>query len=271
VLAAAAYAGVSGRVYQAACAGELRAERVGTVRSPLLDEISGAVASRRHPRVLWVHEDSGAGARLYAIRTNGRLVASIEVAGAKAVDWEDIAIGPGSSSGPDLLYLADIGDNDERRATVTIYRFPEPALTATSVRATAVMLRYADGPHDAEALLVDPDRGTLIVITKELLGAGVYTAPGSGGVLRRRGSLAAIGSVTAADVSPDGDLVAVRTYLAVTIWRRSHAQGMAAALRGRGCSVRLVEGQGEALAFSRDGRALLAISEGTRPAILRLR
>jgi hypothetical protein len=229
------------------------------------------VASRRQPGVLWVHEDSGGGARVYAIRTNGRLVASVELDGADALDWEDIAIGPGPSPGGDFLYVADIGDNDARRRTVTVYRFPEPALDATEAAATAIRLRYPHGPHDAEALLVDPDRGTLVVLTKGLLGAGIYTAPPAGGTLRRRGTLPVFGAVTAADVSAGGDLVAVRTYLDVSVWRRSATQGIAAALRSRRCSTPLAEGQGEALTFSSTGRALFAISEGVRAAILRLR
>jgi hypothetical protein len=219
-----------------------------------------------------VHEDSGGGARLYAITTGGRLVASVRIEGATALDWEDIAIGPGPTTrGPGRLYVADIGDNDERRRSVTVYRLPEPAPGTRSVRATAIRLRYPDGPHDAEALLVDPERGSLVLLTKGLLGAGVYTAPASGGTLRRSGTLGILGAVTAADVSPGGDLVAVRTYTGVTLWRRPAGEDIPAALRSRRCFVPLGEGQGEALAFSATGRGLFAISEGRRPAILRLR
>ena len=39
-------------------------------------------------------------------------------------------------------------------------------------------LTYADGPRDAEALLVDPDDGTIVVVTKALLGAAeVWVTP----------------------------------------------------------------------------------------------
>ena len=44
----------------------------------------------------------------------------------------------------------------------------------------ALRLRYPDGPHNAEAMLVDPRTGDLVIITKVATGgpAGVYTAPG---------------------------------------------------------------------------------------------
>ena len=38
-------------------------------------------------------------------------------------------------------------------------------------------LRYADGPHDAEALLDDPRSDRLYVATKEAAGGGLYRAP----------------------------------------------------------------------------------------------
>ncbi|NLT76895.1 MAG: hypothetical protein GXX98_10255, partial [Planctomycetes bacterium] len=67
----------------------------GIVRTPLIQEASGLVASRKNPGVLWVHNDSGDTARVFAIDTRGNLLGVCSVTGAKARDWEDIAIGPG--------------------------------------------------------------------------------------------------------------------------------------------------------------------------------
>ena len=44
-----------------------------------------------------------------------KVVGSYVLAGAAAVDWEDMAIGP-TSEGGSYLYLADIGDNADRRS-----------------------------------------------------------------------------------------------------------------------------------------------------------
>ena len=48
------------------------------------------------------------------------------MSGATAVDWEDIAAGPGPVSGVAYLYLADIGDNAKARTSVQVYRVREP-------------------------------------------------------------------------------------------------------------------------------------------------
>src|SRR5690606_16613699 len=46
--------------------------RVGTVASSHVVEASGLVASRKQPDVLWVHNDSGNAATLYALGRDGR-------------------------------------------------------------------------------------------------------------------------------------------------------------------------------------------------------
>ncbi len=87
-----------------------------------------------------------------------------------------------------------------------MYRTPEPerAPSGRGGRLTDVdplELAYPDGPRDAEALLVDPRTGDLIVITKDVLGASeVYVADA--------GSLTPgqpIEMVDAGDLLVDGD------------------------------------------------------------------
>ena len=98
----------------------------GQVASRAIIEASGMVASRKNPGVLWVHNDSGDSARVFALSYHGDLLASYNLTGASAVDWEDMALGPGPDPGKEYLYLADIGDNRRKRSFVTIYRIPEP-------------------------------------------------------------------------------------------------------------------------------------------------
>ncbi len=56
-----------------------------------LGEVSGIVASRRHPGIFWVHNDGDNAAELYAIDGEGQLRATLQVAGVRNVDWEDLA------------------------------------------------------------------------------------------------------------------------------------------------------------------------------------
>jgi hypothetical protein len=207
------------------------------------------------------------------------------VTGAKAVDWEDLAAGPGPETGRSYLYIGDIGDNDEERAQITVYRIPEPALkpedasstkrnprTATEVE--AFRLRYPDGKHDAEALMIHPLTGDLYIVTKTLLdNPGVYRAAAplnasAVTTLERLGNLSVPGilggAITGGDISPDGLRVALCDYMQGyelelpasahksfdEIWKRP----MAIIALGQ-------RKQGEAICYRLDGKALLTTSD----------
>lgn len=255
-------------LYEAACTGSLGVQRTGTVRSSALGELSGIVASRSRPGTYWVVNDSGGGSRVYAIGASGRLRQTVRVSGAPALDWEDIALGPGPSPGRNYLYVADIGDNDARRRQIEVVRIPEPVPGQTAVRATRIVLRYPDGPRDAEALVVDPRRGTFVIVAKAIGGARVYEGRARGGTLRRAGSVFTLAPVTGASVSARGDVIALRTYLSVLLWRRSPGTSLGEALGGRPCAAPAPpEQQGEAVAISANGRRLVTVGEGARPPV----
>ena len=54
--------------------------------------------------------------------------------------------------------------------TVPVGPVAPPPRTLTGVAALTFV--YPDGPHDAEALIVDPSSGELFIVTKEALGTG---------------------------------------------------------------------------------------------------
>ena len=82
--------------------------------------------SRAHPGVLWTDNDSGERAYVYATDLTGADRGFVRIDGARAVDWEDIALGPCPTRKGPCLYLADTGDNDRTRKSVIIYAVPEP-------------------------------------------------------------------------------------------------------------------------------------------------
>ena len=134
-----------------------------------LRESSGVTISRRYPGVFWTHNDSGDEPRVYAIDATARLVATFEVEGARARDWEAMELGPCPGSGTSCLYLADIGDNLAGRNSVAIYIIEEPDPSAGDGEVAllgAVRFVYPDGPHNAEALAITAE-GNLVVVTKE--------------------------------------------------------------------------------------------------------
>lgn len=268
-------------------------EQIATLEDAAVKESSGIVASRRNPGLFWTHNDSGDGPFVYAFDRAGRRRGTFRVAGAQAYDWEDIAAGPGPEHGLPYLYAGDIGDNEERRDVVTVYRFPEPDVTnakgagvasprdTTPVTALAETLRlkYPDGAHNAEALLVHPSTGDLYVVTKGVDSAGVYklAAPFDAAAtytlarvatLRGPGFFGAL--VTGGDISPDGRRVALCDYASGyeltlppdsknfdDIWRQTPALVNLGARR-----------QGESIGYRLDGAAVLATSEGSRPPLI---
>ena len=147
----------------------------GVVSSFYVWETSGLVASRQNPGVIWVHNDSGYPGSVFALSTNGTLLAQCTVPEIYGGDFEDIALGPGPSPETHYIYLGDIGDNTTNRTSIRVLRFPEPAVYAyqsnnvinwTAAGAQEITLRYPDRPYNAEALLVDPLNGDLFIATK---------------------------------------------------------------------------------------------------------
>ena len=269
------------------CGGATLVEPAPAVAAADASEVSGAAASRRHPGVVWVHDDSGGAAEVFAVGADGADLGRYPVAGAEARDWEDMAIGPGAAG--DALWLGDIGDNDSERSSVVVYRVPEPAALAAPPGGTAApldgaeafALTYADGPRDAEALLADPRTGDLFVLDKDLAGGpvGAYrlpagspaapaATPGAPLAMARVAEVGLPGGeiVTGASASPDGALLAVRTYTGVYLWDRGPDQTVAEALAGEPCAApSTLERQGESIAVLPDGRGYVTVSEGEHP------
>lgn len=255
------------------------APSVGALTPPQLVEASGLAASRKSPGVLWTHNDSDLdGPFVYAFAADdARYLGRWRLDGAVVRDWEDMAIGPGPDGG-DALYVGDFGDNLRRRPEVVVYRVPEPAVDLAAAPADhrlegveALAFTYPGGQaHNAEALLVDPVRGDMCIVTKRFGAAELFcaAAPLRSGVLTAAGPLAVAGLVTGGAVSLAGDLIAVRTYLDVRLWRRDPARPLAEALRGPGCDLPVaLERQGEAITFAPDGRGYYTVSEGPSPTL----
>lgn len=247
----------------------------GRFAAPELTESSGVAVSRTHPGILWTHNDSGHEPLLYVTNLRGDDLGRIRVTGARSVDWEDLALGPCPASESPCLYIADTGDNLERRKQVTIYIVPEPESlppvdsTVSTAPARALTVVYPDGPHDVEALAVAPD-GEISLITKGRGGVvqryrvRITHADGDSALVQPAETLAvlpptgALQQVTAAAISPDGRLLAIRTYTQIIFLRREADGGLR--LSGPTCLLGLRQLQGEALDFL-DNHTLVLTSE----------
>lgn len=268
-----------------------RPRDLGRIQDEELDEASGLVAGRLNPGVLWTHNDSGDSARLFAIDLQGRTVARVLLDGARSRDWEDLAIA--SPGGCPTLYVGDIGDNQREHDQIRVYRFPEPNLARSDVPGTPalltidrfdeIVLTYPDGPRNAETLLVDPESGDVIIVTKGSARPEVYRAalPTTG---NGRSTLRLVGRLTmdaipfgddqiegavGGDLSADGRFALVKSYLRVYRWAWKGTAEMP--FVGEPQSLPYVpEPQGEAIAISEDGRTWFTLSERVGDRIPRL-
>ncbi len=239
---------------------------VGRLENAALVEVSGLAASALHGDTFYAHNDSGDFARIFALRADGKLVAELALTGVDATDFEDVATGPCGSD--HCVYVADIGDNAAKRTEVAVHRFVEPATLASgTVHVTTTRFRYEDGPHNAESVLVDPRDGSLYVVTKEKSGvSALFAVPQEGGLASLRARFAPpLGSnlFTGSTFASTGDRVALRTYTHAFVYPVLGNEPLARALERPPCVVESPpEPQGEAIAFTRDGRALRFASEG---------
>ncbi len=247
----------------------------GTVTSPDLVEASGLAVSHVAPDVLWSHNDSRGGARLFAFGIHGSDLGTFDLPDTFAFDWEDIAAGPGPDGTGSYLYVGDIGDNfGIRNGQITIYRVPDAdpdSLDGAFSEVIPLPYRYPDGVHNAEAVFVDPIEPALYVVTKDKEATMIFTGPLTPGNGERElelvSTLALDAEVSGGDISWDGRVIALRGYRTVWMWNRPTGASVADALNSAPCTaLSPQEQQGEAVAFDSD-LAYWTVSEGRNPTV----
>ncbi|MDN3359906.1 hypothetical protein [Actinomadura sp. DC4] len=226
--------------------------RLCTIKDPRIGESSGLAASRRHPGIVYTFNDSGGRPQVYALGPDCRTRATLTFAGAVNRDWEAMALGP------DGIYVGDIGDNlDGAWPYVTVYRIPEPAsLRSQTLRATAYRIKYADGPRNAETMMIDPRSGRLYIASKAF-GDSLYEGPKK----LRTGTFNIMHKVSGAPFyatdgafAPDGRSFVIRGYWDAEIYRAPGKKIADVPIPS--------QKQGEGITFTADGRSLLVSSEG---------
>ncbi|MFA1548774.1 hypothetical protein [Actinomadura chokoriensis] len=261
--AATVLAGASVALFAPAAPAAARDDRVAfTISDPRITESSGLAASARHPGVVYTHNDSGGVPQIFALGPDGRVRAVLTVGGASARDWEGIALGRDGGGRP-AIFVADIGDNlGGAWPYVTVYRIPEPArLRSQTLHATAFKIKYADGPRNAETLMINPRTNRLYIASK-LFGGKIYEAPArlrtSGfNVMHKVGDAPAI--ATDGAFSPDGRTCVIRTYFGARLYSVGPDGRPGKTLKSIDMPM---QAQGESVTYTADGRSLLVGSEG---------
>ncbi|MBK9738286.1 MAG: hypothetical protein IPO93_01945 [Actinobacteria bacterium] len=224
-----------------------------------LNEISGMTMSVRHPGVLWLHNDSSGGPFIYAVdSTTCATLARVRIGGIPARDIEAIASGRDRQGRP-VLWIADIGDNRDNWPEVRLHRVREPErITDTTVRARTYRVTYSDRPHNAEALLADPNSSRVWIVTRQLAHGSLYALPEP----LRRGRVNVAeplriegGLITDGAVSPDGTRYVLRDYVNAVVF-----DGLPPGAEAETILLPF-QPQGEAVTWTADGRSLLVASE----------
>ncbi|WP_017574458.1 hypothetical protein [Nocardiopsis kunsanensis] len=238
-------------------------------QDPLVSESSGIAPSLRHEGVWWTHNDSGLHEpRVYAVDEDGETLATLTL-NVELRDWEAVTVAEGPDGKPQI-HIGDIGDNfGGGWPDIRVYRFPEPeTLADAAIDPTALTLAYEDGGRDAESMMIDPRDGRLYLASKEFSG-GLYAAPEEldpegENVLERIESAPLF--ATDAAFHPDGTRYVIRTYWGATVY--DSTDGVPGDAIG---SFDLPEmDQGESIAFTPDGTALMAGTEGEHAPVWRV-
>lgn len=235
-------------------------------------ELDESSALAFHDKVLWSLNDSGNDPVLFGLSESGQLLATVAVLNSRNMDWESLA------QDESYFYVADTGNNFNRRNEFNIYRLPIPNLEQDTVSADVITLRYADyAPgnatshnFDSEALAV---RGSELWLFTKNRGDGnsnlyrLPKLPGTYSIVKSQ-TLPVGSLVTAADINPEtGELVLLsyggagfgrgtRLWWAPTTdagvdWDNSHSQSLGPA------------DQWEAVVW-RDPKALFLTHENSR-------
>ena len=220
-------------------------QRVGRMEHPELQEVSGIVRDRTRDDAWWVINDSGCPAKLYRIGHDGEILkddvnrfdlsVGFWIDDAVNVDWEDIAVRD------DAVIAVDMGNNANKRRNLGLYiaKLPTAAANGRLELIEHLQVRYPDQKQfpaatfefDCEsAFFID---GVLHFLTKHRVGQTWQYKPGT--KLYRLGERGENGVhelvlidrhdkigpwVTGADVSPNGQRLAVITQHEVWIFDR---------------------------------------------------
>jgi hypothetical protein len=265
---------------------------IGKLESPVIREASGLARSQREENLLWVINDNGAKEWVHAVSPRGTRRGEFDLKKSNNKDWEDLASFELDSK-PYLL-VADIGDNDAKRKSRTLYFVEEPAVAKKDKARVAwrVDFKYPDGPRDAEAAAVDIENRRALVLTKRDIPPVLYELPLEASDDKKVTAqwLGTIKSLPAPsrqdvafapktkdwhwqpvgmDISADNLAAVILTYRAVYYYTRRPDQDWFDALNTRPLRVSLGRfPNAEAIAFADDKRRVVVTGENKHSPLL---
>ena len=263
---------------------------VGHLQDDAIDESSGLAASRCSEGVYWTHNDSGDDAFLYGINLQGEKLGVWRVPGAKNIDWEDIAETK-EKDGKCYLYISDTGNNKRDRGIMTIYKLPEPQVSPADKDSTKknpvwtapadeIKIEYPGERYDAECLMIHSQSGDIYIITKSYTHEAVLYKLSPPFDMEKTNDLKQIGiisvpafpngTITGGDISPDGLRAVICDYFnAYEFVLPAGAKDFDDIWKQKPLVIELGPRKtGESIAYSADGKFIIAGSEGRNSPII---
>ena len=266
----------------------------GNIQEDSVVEASGLARSQLNPGTLWVINDGGSKPHVHAFNFEGGDVGRLNVDGVENEDWEDLS--SFTLDGVPYLLVADIGNNEARRETLSLYVVEEPDLAEDNKVRTApswqIDFRYPNEHHDAEAIAVDVDNERVLILTKRDLPPLLYEVPlrpaedtVTASLLGPVRSLAAPSrsdlelaiinkdwhwQPTAMDLSPDGRFAVILTYRGVYIYDRSDDRDWYDVVAGKPRTLGLGHIQNAESVVFADPATIFITVERRQPPLLRL-
>jgi hypothetical protein len=266
---------------------------IGSINAAKIDEASGIAISRINNHVLWINNDSGNSASLYAVNTNGDHLATVDIKKASNNDWEDLA--SFQYRGKPYLLIADTGDNSESRKNYRLHIIEEPTIGNTLNQPTikrqpawSIEFTYPDGPHDCEAVAVDIVQKKVLLLTKRNWPPILYELPLMANgkmVAKKLGAIPALpepiqtdirlmkyfnyaNQPTGMDISADGKSAVILTYSGAYYYSTTQPRDWFATLTTPPKVINVPYlTQAEAVGFSQDANSIFVTTE-KRPAPL---
>jgi hypothetical protein len=256
----------------------------------VLNELSGITRSKSHPEIFWAINDGSNPAEIIAIDAQARTKNRYTLDGVSNIDWEDLAAF--SDQGRNYLVIADTGDNGGLRTELFLHIVEEPATLTDAGKLSAIRtlrFQWPDGARDTEALVADEKRRQFLLISKKRVPAEIFALPfdaNNGDMPKLLSTLDGItqpnaevmntkgdygryrAQITGADISPDGQWLAVLNYQQITLFGLA-AQDLPKRLPAKHVITLPWLPQAEGIAFSSDGNSLFVAGEQSPSPMIR--
>jgi hypothetical protein len=211
----------------------------------------------------WIHQDSGGDNQIYLVGSKGEYISSLEIPNSSNIDWEDIA-----KDDKGNLYVGDFGNNQQKRKNLRIYK-----VNPLNQQVDTISFSYKDQQefpptkkknrnfdceaffwHQGQLHLFSKNRGKKLVKYYKLpdLQGKYEIEPVEEFFLN--------GMITAADISPDGNSMALLTYGKIYFFDLKPNQPVFA--NPYKCIDFFRAGQAEALAFVNNNELIITNEQG---------